>query len=183
MCREKAEARKRIGRPRLSPAPSALLSSPAAMPRRLLLALVPCLLLAACADGDDGDDLDATPPPSVEPGTAPVAGPDAIPNPVTTRGLYLGVVFDSAAAVISHEEIPGFMGAMRMQLRVADRSELRGLREGDKIRFRLSDPAGNGYEVSEIEKLPPDTPLELADYGADGVPPEASIPLPDSSGS
>ena len=150
------------------------------MPRRLLLVLVPCLLFAACSDEADSA-LDATPPPSVEPGTAPVAGPDAIPNPVTVRGLYLGTVFDSAAAVISHEAIEGFMGPMRMQLRVADRSELRGLREGDKIRFRLADPGGNGYEISQIEKLPPDTELELADFGADGVPPEASIPIPDSA--
>ncbi len=152
------------------------------MPLRLLLVLAPCLLLAACSDDADSG-LDPTPPPSVEPGTAPVAGPDAIPNPVTVRGLYLGVAFDSAAAVISHEEIEGFMGAMRMQFRVADRAELRGLREGDKIRFRLSDPAGNGYEVSQIAKLPPDTELELADYGANGVPPEASIQLPDSAAS
>lgn len=150
------------------------------MSLRLLLALAPCLLLAACSDDADSS-LDATPPPSIEPGTAPVAGPDAIPNAFDVRGLYLGTVFDSAAVVISHEEIEGFMGPMRMQLRVADRSELSGLREGDKIRFRLADPGGNGYEVSQIEKLPPDTPLELADYGADGVPPEASVPLPDSA--
>ena len=130
---------------------------------RLLLVLAPVLLFAACTDAED------------EASTAESEAATAF----DVRGVYLGVAFDSAAAVISHEAIPGFMGAMRMQLRVADRAELRALREGDKIRFRLSD-AGNGYVVSGIAPLPPDTPLELADYGAAGVPPEAS--LPDTTG-
>ena len=139
------------------------------MSLRLLVLLSLGLVLAACTDA-------AEPPPSIEPGTAPVAGPDTIANAFDVRGVYLGAVFDSAAAVISHEAIPGFMGAMRMELRVADRAELRGLRDGDKIRFRLSDPEGDGYTVSRIAPLPPDTPLALADFGADGVPPEASLP-------
>lgn len=129
-------------------------------------------LLAGCAD-DPG--LDSAPPPSIEPGTAPVAGPDSIPNLVSVRGLYIGPVFDSAAVAVSHEAIPGFMGAMRMQIRVSDRAELRGLREGDKIRFTLTDPDGNGYQITDITKLPPDTPLDLADFGPDAVPPEASL--------
>jgi Cu/Ag efflux protein CusF len=78
------------------------------------------------------------------------------------RGLYLGTAFDSAAAVVSHEAIPGVMDAMRMQLRVADRAELRGLRAGDKIRFTLTD-TGSGHAIGDITTLPPDTPLGLAD--------------------
>jgi len=80
----------------------------------------------------------------------------------TVRGLYLGTAFDSAAAVVSHEAIPGFMDAMRMQLRVRDRTELRGLRAGDKIRFILADD-GSGFAMRAVDKLPPDTPLDLAD--------------------
>ena len=162
-----------MGRPRLSLVLS--LTRPP-MSLRLLPVLALGLVLAACTDGE----APADPPPSIEPGTAPVGGPEGDVNAFDVRGVYLGVVFDSAAAVISHEAIPGFMGAMRMQLRVADRAELRGLRDGDKIRFRLTDPQGDGYTVSDITPLPPDTPLELADYGADGVPPEAS--LSDSAG-
>lgn len=80
----------------------------------------------------------------------------------TLRGLYLGSAFDSAAAVVSHEAIPGVMDAMRMQLRVRDRAEVRGLRAGDKIRFTLTDD-GRGFAMSDIAKLPPDTPLDLTD--------------------
>ena len=135
---------------------------------------------AGCSDGSEGSAAEL--PPSAEPGIAPrsEARPDSIPSGFIVRGLYLGAVYDSAAATVSHESIPGFMGAMRMQIRVADRAELRGLREGDKIRFRLADPDGTGYRMADIETLPPDTPLVLAATGADAVPDEASIS--DSSG-
>lgn len=86
----------------------------------------------------------------------------AAPEAYTVRGLYLGTAFDSAAVVVSHEAIPGVMEAMRMRLRVRDRAELRGLRAGDKIRFTLADD-GSGYAIEAIVKLPPDTPLALAD--------------------
>ena len=111
------------------------------MPRFLLLGTVLTVgLLAACADEPEPAAADA----------------------YAVRGLYLGAAFDSAAAVVSHEAIPGFMDAMRMQLRVRDRAELRGLRAGDKIRFTLADD-GSGYTIGDIATLPPDTPLALAD--------------------
>lgn len=94
------------------------------------------------------------------------------PDAFTVRGVYLGPAFDSAAAVVDHEAVPGVMDAMRMQLRVADRAELRGLRAGDKIRFTLADD-GRGYAISDLTKLPPDTPPALADTlgaAADGEP-------------
>jgi len=114
------------------------------MPRSFFLSLACAVfaagLLVACADDP-----------------APAAT-----DTYSVRGLYLGTAFDSAAAVVSHEAIPGFMDAMRMQLRVRDRSELRGLRAGDKIRFTLASE-GSGYTMRAVDKLPPDTPLDLAD--------------------
>lgn len=103
---------------------------------RLLTAA--CLLLAGCAD-------------------APEPEPAA-----TARGVYLGPAYDSAAAVVDHEAIPGVMDAMQMPFRVTDRSELRALRVGDKIEFALTEGAG-GYRIGDIVRLPPDTPLDLAD--------------------
>ncbi len=140
------------------------------MPRLSLLVLA-CALAAGCSDRSDPAPDPAALPPSAEPA---VDGADGSAVSFTVRGLYLGAVYDSAAAVISHEAVPGFMDAMRMQLRVAEPAELRGLRAGDKIRFRLADN-GSGYRVHDLEALPPDTPLELADFGADAVPPEASV--------
>lgn len=127
--------------------------------RRLLLFLLAGSLIVGCAERPAETD---------ETGVS-----------FTVRGLYIGTAYDSAAAVVSHEAIPGFMDAMRMPLRVDDPALLRGLSEGDKIRFHLAD-RGEGYRIDHIDLLPPDTPLVLAEYGADAVPPEAS--LPDSSG-
>jgi Cu/Ag efflux protein CusF len=107
---------------------------------RLVVAAA-CVLIAGCADAPE---------------------PDITPSGVTVRGLYLGPAYDSAAAVVSHEAIPGVMEAMRMPLRVADRAELYALRAGDKIEFTLTDGEG-GYRMRQVTKLPPDTPLNLAD--------------------
>lgn len=139
------------------------------------------LTSTGCGAGSDEPPTNALPP-SAEPGVAPrpEARPDSIRSGFTVRGLYLGAVYDSAAAAVSHEAIPGFMGAMRMQLRVGDRTELRGLREGDKISFRLADPDGTGFYMTDIRALPPETPLVLADTQAEAVPDEASVS--DSSG-
>ncbi len=79
----------------------------------------------------------------------------------TVRGVYLGARFDSAAAAVDHEAIPGFMDAMRMDLRVAEPAVLRGLAEGDPIRFELVD-RGEGFRIETIRPLPAGTELELA---------------------
>lgn len=145
------------------------------MTRRLVLA---ALLVVGVGCADPSPESAEALPPSAEPGVAPrpEARPDSIPSGFTVRGVYLGAVHDSAAAAVSHEAISGFMGAMRMQIRVADRAELRGLRAGDKIRFRLADPDGNGYRMDAIEPLPPETPLVLADTAEAAVPEEESLP-------
>lgn len=141
------------------------------MTRSLACALALCaVLLTGCAE--PSGDRAAVPPPEA----------DSLAADFIVRGVYHGALFDSAAAAVDHEAIPGFMGAMRMQLRVADPAELRGLREGDKIRFRLAAPDGGGLRMSEIEPLPPETPLVLADVGPEAVPPEASLPADSVSG-
>lgn len=42
------------------------------------------------------------------------------------------------SVVITHEPIPGLMGAMTMAFHVADRALLNGLEAGDRIRFTLA---------------------------------------------
>lgn len=127
------------------------------------------LLLAAC--GSDDTEM----PPSAQPGTGPVAGPDIAAHTFDVRGVYLGAAYDSAAAVVSHETVPGFMDAMRMPIRVSDRAVLRGLEEGDTLLFTIADPDGDGFRIQRVEPLPPGTELELAEIGADAVTPEASL--------
>ena len=78
----------------------------------------------------------------------------------TVRGVFLGLRYDGQAASVDHEAIPDFMPAMQMDLRVTDPTLLDGLEPGDKIRFRLED-RGIGLGITEIERLPEDTVLDL----------------------
>lgn len=53
----------------------------------------------------------------------------------------MGIVRARRAAdrmvVITHEPIPGLMGAMTMTFRVSDRALLKGIEPGDRVRFTL----------------------------------------------
>ncbi len=53
------------------------------------------------------------------------------------RGVVRDFTTDGRSVVIRHEEIPGYMPRMTMSLLVRDTNELRGLREGDEVTFRL----------------------------------------------
>lgn len=53
------------------------------------------------------------------------------------KGVLKEIRADGGKAVIKHEEIPGYMEAMTMQLEVRNTNELAGLQSGDQIAFRL----------------------------------------------
>ena len=76
------------------------------------------------------------------------------------RGLFVRPSFEGEAIRVDHEAIPDFMGAMAMDIRLADPSLIDGLVAGDKIRFDLLDDDGM-LLVTSVEKLPPETELEL----------------------
>jgi len=54
-----------------------------------------------------------------------------------TRGLIRELAADHTTAVIRHEEIPGYMPAMTMELNVQNTNELTGIAVGDTVTFRL----------------------------------------------
>ena len=54
-----------------------------------------------------------------------------------TRGVVRDLAPSRKAAVIRHEEIPGYMPRMVMELNVRDTNELTGISVGDEITFRL----------------------------------------------
>lgn len=55
----------------------------------------------------------------------------------STTGLVREIAADRRTAVIRHEEIPGYMPRMTMELTVRDTNELAGVTAGDVVTFRL----------------------------------------------
>ncbi len=74
-------------------------------------------------------------------GRSPAPPTTATPNEglrsFDTRGVVRQVAADHRTAVIRHEEIPGYMPKMTMELNVRDPAELAGIQVGDEITFRL----------------------------------------------
>lgn len=83
------------------------------------------------------------------------------PKTYTVRGQVTKVLDEGKSLVVNHEAVPGYMGAMQMSLTVADPAQARDLKSGDKVRFTLHVPE-RGVYIDAIERLPADTPLELA---------------------
>jgi Cu/Ag efflux protein CusF len=126
--------------------------------------LLPLLLLAAgCAErpAEGGD-----------PARGEAAPAEEVSVGYTVRGVFLGALYDGQAATVRHEAVPGLMPAMEMDFRVADPALLEGLVPGDPIRFRLED-RGDGLRVTEVERLPPGTALDL---GPGAAPDSTAVP-------
>lgn len=114
------------------------------------------------------------PTPSAEPTAMSTASNDAMANKTSSgvkaksisyhvRGQVVSITPAGAGApasiMLKHEEIPGFMKAMQMQMPLANVAGASQVKAGDKIAFDLK--KGN-LEVSNIKVLPPSTALKLA---------------------
>lgn len=65
------------------------------------------------------------------------ASTNATQKVYATRGLIRKIAADRKTAIIRHEEIPGYMPKMTMELNIGDTNELRNIHAGDEITFRL----------------------------------------------
>jgi protein SCO1 len=83
-------------------------------------------VLAGCSD--------PTPPPTPPPGPAPTTNATVS---FATRGIIRALPEGGGTLVVRHEEIPGYMPKMTMELNVRDTNDLRGLVRDDEITFRL----------------------------------------------
>ena len=68
-----------------------------------------------------------------------------------TRGEVRELSKDGRTAVIRHDEIPGYMPRMTMELNVRNAAELREVRVGDTIDFRLN-VNGETHWIDEVRK-------------------------------
>ncbi len=76
------------------------------------------------------------------------------------KGRFLSADTEVSSISVVHEEIPGVMNAMRMQILVRDFSVTEELNRGDIISFTLTRD-GMSWFARDIEVLPPDTELDL----------------------
>lgn len=77
------------------------------------------------------------------------------------RGRYMSTQIGGESISVIHEEIPDVMHAMRMDFRIDDPSISEQLETGDVIEFEMVITEGNDRYARNIEKLPPDTELDL----------------------
>jgi Cu/Ag efflux protein CusF len=93
--------------------------------------------------------------------------PATAPSVFHARGQVVNAVPESkagqgASMLVDHEDIPGFMSAMRMHFHLADPADAAPLHPGDKIAFEVIEQANGDYAASHVRALPPDTTLKLA---------------------
>src|ERR1051325_4313016 len=68
------------------------------------------------------------------------------------KGVVRELKADGKTVVIQHEEIPNYMKAMTMPFEVKDLKELRGLKPGDAISFRMIVTEKEGW-IDHVAKL------------------------------
>ena len=128
-------------------------------PSVLVTALASAVLASAC--GGAGERPAGGASPAASP-TVPALGPGAVsslsPSPATAatqydiRGKVESVAPDRNAVILDHEEIPGFMAAMKMEYKVSDPSLLKGLKAGDRVHGRLEARSGGDYVILALQK-------------------------------
>ena len=95
------------------------------------------------------------------------------------RGLVLRVDQASGLVTVSHEPIPGVMGAMAMPLTASSPAELRDLHPGDRIQFRMN-VGRSRTTIDRIKILSAAPPTASATAGASNAL-AIGDPMPDFS--
>jgi Cu/Ag efflux protein CusF len=76
--------------------------------------------------------------------------PPALAKSVTGVGTIVALVPQSQEVVIDHEEIKGFMDAMTMGYKLAQRTQLQSLKPGDRVSFTIDT---DKRTITKIDKL------------------------------
>ncbi|MDB6057570.1 MAG: Redoxin domain protein [Verrucomicrobiales bacterium] len=74
------------------------------------------------------------------------------PKSYSVRGIVKEVEPANKTVTVQHEKIPGYMEAMTMPFDVKNTNELRGLKAGDRISFRMMVTTNDGW-IEHIVKL------------------------------
>ena len=90
------------------------------------VAILVILLLAGCSSGDERSTR-----------SAPADTSAVAVKTFEGRGLVTAVMPNREHIVVDHEDMPGFMSAMKMPFALKDTSIASGVTEGDSIRFTV----------------------------------------------
>src|SRR5262245_43874194 len=86
--------------------------------------------------------------PNQEVGRAsPVKGEEQV---YPAKGVVLAISSEEKEVRIKHEEVPGYMPAMAMWFKVREDKDLKGLKVGDEVRFRITATADDGW-IDQIQ--------------------------------
>ena len=104
-------------------------------PSRWLCVALPLLVvvLAGCQDGGKNQPTGAT------------------EREYDVKGKVVAVDPTKPAVTLDHEDIPGLMKAMKMELRVADKQLLEGVQAGDQVQGRLR-RTDSGLVITQLKK-------------------------------
>lgn len=80
-----------------------------------------------------------------------------------TRGRVVSLTPETNSVSILHEEIPGYMESSEMTFTPAEASELEGLMVGDLVSFQIEVAEDGSSVIDDIEKLTPETQLNLVE--------------------
>lgn len=86
-----------------------------------------------------------------KPADTPKSGTAPEEKEYDIKGTVVDVAPDKKAVTLDHEEIPGFMKAMKMKYPVSDPKVLDGIATGDKVSGRLK-ARGTDYTITKLEK-------------------------------
>ena len=102
-----------------------------------------------------------------DPTSADTAGLQPGDRAFQVKGVVRDVPIEGGTLVVRHEEIPGYMPKMTMELTVLNTNELVGLKAGDAIEFRLVARAEDHF-IDRIRRT------GAADASTAAAPPEAT---------
>ena len=89
------------------------------------------------------------------------AGGKSTTNVFQVKGVVHNVMPDKNKVTIAHEKIPDYMDAMTMDFDVKKPSELRGIKPGDTVSFRMLVTDNDGW-IENIVKLNTNAPQPVA---------------------
>lgn len=120
-----------------------------------LLLLELCLAPCGCRTTGGADAAPSADTAAIQPAQAPTGV-----RLFQVQGVVREIKEEGKIAVIRHEEIPGYMAAMTMSFDVKDPGEVKDVRPGDKVAFRMTVTETDGWidQIHVLERGMPGEP-------------------------